>query len=138
MPEPQFQAPLAPATEGRVTPRNQRTDARPSRDEADLALVREKLRQIAAHAEAGRLSDGREAIADLLFDFQPIIAAHADLVSSTLGLLGRCEATALLRRFRVAIYGDAEIGPARVRPPSVPLIPSRRTEVVKTSGHGRT
>jgi hypothetical protein len=134
MPEAQFQAPFRSEAGGS---RNQGTDGHPSRDQADLALVRERLRQISAHADAGRLSDGREAIADLLFDFQPLIATHADLVSSTLGLLRRCEATALLRRFRVAIYGDAEPAPMRARPPSAPLIPSRRT-VVKTSDRGLT
>jgi hypothetical protein len=138
MPEAQFQAPFTSEAEGRATPRNQGTDVRPQRDKAGLALVREKLRQISAHADAGRLSDGREAIADLLFDFQPLIATHADLVSSTLGLLRRCEATALLRRFRVAIYGDAETAPARVQPQSAPLVPSQRSEAVKTSDHSLT
>ena len=42
----------------------------------------------------------------LLFDFQPVIVAHSQLVSQCLDVLGRCEATALQRRFLLAAYGD--------------------------------
>jgi hypothetical protein len=70
-------------------------------------LVRERLRLIGALAAAGHNAEAREASADLLFDFQPLIAAHVDLVSLCEDVLLRCGATALWRRFVLAVHGHA-------------------------------
>ena len=72
-----------------------------------LDLVRERLRSIEALAAAGHNAEAREASADLLFDFQPLIAAHLDLVSLCEDVLLGCGATALWRRFVLAVHGHA-------------------------------
>jgi hypothetical protein len=73
--------------------------------------VREQLRRIAALADDGQQAQAREASADLLFDFQPLIAANRDLTSLCEDVLLRCGATALRRRFLLAAYGE-DSGPA--------------------------
>jgi hypothetical protein len=80
----------------------------------DLDLVRERLPGIAALAVGGRPAEAREACADLLFDFQPLITAHAGLLARTIELLGQCGATALRRRLLVAINGDEAAAPGPV------------------------
>jgi hypothetical protein len=82
--------------------------------EAEPAFVRGELPQIASLAGAGRLTEGHEAIGDLLFDFQPVIATRAELLSRTLDVLRRCRATALRRCLLVAIYRDARVAPGPV------------------------
>jgi hypothetical protein len=76
-------------------------------------LVRERLRSIEALAAAGHNAEAREASADLLFDFQPLIAAHLDLVSLCEDVLLSCGATALWRRFVLAVHGHAATPPIR-------------------------
>jgi hypothetical protein len=72
----------------------------------DVDLVRDRLLQIAALAEAGRLTTARAFCANLLFDFQPLIAARLDLLNRTLSLLERCEGTGLRQRLLIAVHGD--------------------------------
>ena len=54
-------------------------------------------RQIQALTEIGRLTEAREVSVDLLFDFQPVIVAHADLLARVLGVFERCGAVTLRR-----------------------------------------
>src|ERR1700691_5882122 len=86
----------------------------PSIEADDLAMVRLELREIAVLAAAGRPAEAREAIAELLFGFQPLIAARRDLRSRVIDLLIRCNATSLLRRFMTALPGDEPIEPETV------------------------
>jgi hypothetical protein len=76
-----------------------------ARDERNF--LREELARIGALAEVGLSTEARGACADFLFDFQPMIVAHSDLVALCEDTLLRCGATALWRRFRVAAHGDA-------------------------------
>src|ERR1700685_1104892 len=87
----------------------------PGIEAADLAMVRLELREIAVLAAAGRPAEAREAIAELLFGFQPLIAARRDLRSRVIDLLIRCNATPLLRRFMTALHGDEPIEPETAR-----------------------
>jgi hypothetical protein len=79
-----------------------------SRD--DARFVRDRLTSIAALADRGSHAEARGACADLLFDFQPLVAANPDLVTLCDEVLLRCGATALRFRFLLAVHGDA---PAR-------------------------
>lgn len=74
---------------------------------AELEYVRKQLRRMAELADAGLRMAAREAGADLLFEFQPVIVAHSELASQDIEVLRRCEATALRRRFVMAAYDDA-------------------------------
>jgi hypothetical protein len=111
---------------------------------ADLDLIHERLLRISALTEEARLYEAREASAELLFDFQPLIAAHPGLLSRTLDALSRCEATALRRLFLVAVHGDCVSAPVdgdcvsvaaggdrpamRARETAPPRSPARRGE----------
>jgi len=75
-------------------------------------LVHEQLIRIGALADLGFETEAREASADLLFDFQPLIVTCPELASLCASVLPRCGATALHRRFLLAAHGgDANIGP---------------------------
>ena len=106
----------------------------PSIEAADLALVRLELREIAVLAAAGRAEEAREAIAELLFGFQPLIAARRDLRSRVIDLLIRCNATSLLRRFMTALHGDDPVEPetvTRMRPRTAASPKAPRPEVAR-------
>jgi hypothetical protein len=108
MPRPRIQATLLSGVEEQAEPpRDRSSRTREPGAHGDLDLVRDRLFQIAALAEAGRLAKARASCADLLFDFQPLIAARPDLLERTLALLGRCEATALRQRLLIAVHGDS-------------------------------
>jgi hypothetical protein len=70
-------------------------------------LVRARLTKITTLADQGLKFEARAASADLLFEFQALIVAHEDIASRFIDVLKRCDATALLRRFMAAAYGDA-------------------------------
>jgi|HubBroStandDraft_1064217.scaffolds.fasta_scaffold46848_3 hypothetical protein len=89
-----------------------------SRD--DARFVRERLASIAALADRGSNAEARGACADLLFDFQPLVAAHSDLVALCDDVLLRCGATALRFRFLLAVHGNAS-------GQRVSITPKRRT-----------
>jgi hypothetical protein len=69
---------------------------------SDLALVAAQIQRIGALADAGRCYEGREACADLVFDFQPFIAAHPELLRQVVAALKRCEGHQLLGRLTAA------------------------------------
>jgi hypothetical protein len=73
----------------------------------DASFVHERLAWIAALADRGSSAEARGACADLLFDFQPLVVAHPDLVALCDDVLRRCGATALRFRFFLAVHGDA-------------------------------
>jgi hypothetical protein len=81
--------------------------SRTVRFRGDANFVREHLAWIAALADRGSNAEARGACADLLFDFQPLVAAHPDLVALCDDVLLRCGATALRFRFFLAVHGDA-------------------------------
>ncbi len=73
----------------------------------DLGLVVAQLDRIMALADAGRLHEGREACADLMFEFQPLLVARLELLQRLGAALRRCEADQLLRRLAIAVRGEA-------------------------------
>lgn len=74
---------------------------------ADQALVAARIERIMGMVSAGRLHDGREACADLMFDFQPLIVARPELLQRFVAALRGCEAHQLVRRLAIAIDCDA-------------------------------
>ena len=72
----------------------------------DAAVVVGEIGRIMTLAEAGRMFDAREACAALLFDYQPVLAAHPMLLQRFAGVLQRCKAEQLLRRLSVAVHGE--------------------------------
>jgi hypothetical protein len=68
----------------------------------EVGIVCARMRQIQALTEIDRLTEAREVSADLLFDFQPVIVAHADLLARVLGVFERCGAVMLRQRLFVA------------------------------------
>jgi hypothetical protein len=113
-----FQSPRTRGTDNRAT---QPRAGRPT--EAGISHVIDELTRISAMISP---ASARAACADLLFDFQPLIAACPDLLSRTFDVLEQCEATALRQRLLVAVHGDAAAGPEsdrrRVKVPSVTLV----------------
>jgi hypothetical protein len=79
--------------------------------DAESEYVREELLRIAALADAGIRTEAKAACAELLFDFQPLIAADPQLTTLCVNVLRRCEATALQQRFRLAVYGEPIANP---------------------------
>lgn len=77
------------------------------RPTGDCGVVMARIDRIIALADAGLLYEGREACADLLFDHQPLLAARSDLLVRFTVALRRCRAEQLLRRFGMAVHGDA-------------------------------
>ncbi len=73
----------------------------------DLDLVVAQIDRITELADAGRLHEGREACADLTFDFQPFLVARPELLQCLSAVLRRCKADQLLRRLTIAVRGDA-------------------------------
>jgi hypothetical protein len=63
----------------------------------EVEIVCARMRQIQALTEIGRLTEARELSAELLFDSQPVIVAHADLLTRVLGLFERCGAVTLCK-----------------------------------------
>jgi hypothetical protein len=61
----------------------------------EVEIVCARMRQIQALTEIGRLTEAREVSAELLFDSQPVIVAHADLLAQALGVFERCGAVTL-------------------------------------------
>lgn len=73
---------------------------------ADLALVAAQIERIMALADTGRIHEGREACADLVFDFQPLIVARPELFQRVVAALRRCDGHQLLARLAIAAHGD--------------------------------
>jgi hypothetical protein len=84
-----------------------------SRRETDLENVRRRLWRISGLVKAGLLLPAREACADLLFDFQPLIALDSDLLASMLSALEQCGAAGLRRRLMTAVHGGDALSPRR-------------------------
>jgi hypothetical protein len=82
--------------------------ARGTPAEADIDRVRRRLWRIGGLLKAGLRVPAREACADLLFDFQPLIASNPDLIAAMLATLEQCAAAALRRRLLIAVHGDAD------------------------------
>jgi hypothetical protein len=82
--------------------------ARGTPEEADIDQVRRRLWRIGVLLKTGLLVPAREACADLLFDFQPLIASNPDLLAAMLVTLEQCGATALRRRLVIAVHGEAD------------------------------
>jgi hypothetical protein len=101
---PMDMLPLAAPPAQTVLPKT----ARKTLAEADTDQVRRRLWQIAGLLKTGRRVAAREACADLLFDFQPLIAADPELVGTMLAALEQCAAAALRRRLLVAVHGEAD------------------------------
>jgi hypothetical protein len=79
---------------------------RGTRREADPDNVRRRLSRIADLVKAGLFAPAQEACADLLFDFQPLIASDPELLASVLAMLEQCGAAGLRRRLLMAVRGD--------------------------------
>jgi hypothetical protein len=75
--------------------------------DAESEYVREELLRIATLADTGIRTEARAACAELLFDFQPVIAVDSQLTALCVNVLRRCEATALQQRFLTAVYGES-------------------------------
>ena len=73
---------------------------------SDMQIVRDRFSQIANLADAGLMTEAREACADLMFDFQPVIASEAELTGRMTSLLEKCEGWSLLRRMQIAMQGE--------------------------------
>jgi hypothetical protein len=73
---------------------------------ADQALVAAQVERIMCLIAAGHLHNAREACADLLFDFQPLIVARPELCQRFVAALRRCDAQQLLRRLATAADCD--------------------------------
>ena len=82
--------------------------ARGTPAEADIDRVRRRLWRIGGLLRTGLRVPAREACADLLFDFQPLIASDPDLVAAMLATLEQCAAVALRRRLLIAVHGEAD------------------------------
>ncbi len=67
-----------------------------------VEIVCARTRQIQELTQIGRLTEAREVSVGLLFDFQPVIVAHADLLARVLGLFERCGAVTLRKRLFAA------------------------------------
>jgi hypothetical protein len=87
--------------------------ATPLHPRAAHDFVCERLLWITALADAGLQTEARGAVADLLFDFQPLIVTVPALVAQCINVLNRSGATALKRRFLLAAYGDSPQNTAR-------------------------
>jgi hypothetical protein len=104
---------------------------RPATIEAtDLAFIRHELARVTVLANAGQLAEGREAIAELLFDFQALIAASPGPRSRVIDLLIRCDGSSLLRRFMTALYGDEPIETVSAARPTAPAASLARKPAV--------
>jgi len=90
----------------------------------DLNFVRRRLARIAGLAGRGSHAEARGACADLLFDFQPLVAAYPDLIARCDDVLLRCGATALRSRFLLAVHGEAaaSVMPKRQMSEPVPIL----------------
>lgn len=75
---------------------------------ADIDRVRRRLWRIGRLLKTGLRVPAREACADLLFDFQPLIASNPDLVAAMLATLEQCGGAALRRRLLIAAHGEAD------------------------------
>ncbi len=78
----------------------------PAAATTDLALIAEQIDRIAALVAAGSHYDAREACANLVFDFQPLIVARPELFQRVAVALARCDGHQLLRRLVGAGHGD--------------------------------
>ena len=103
MPEAEVQTPRVSGVKGWSVPsRNQLAPTSRQMADDDAAYVRGQLFRIAALVDAGKLTTARGSCADLLFDFQPFIAAQPDLLDWIVTLLGRCDAVELRQRLLIA------------------------------------
>ncbi len=73
----------------------------------DYAVVAAGIERIMALADAGLFYEGREACADLLFDFQPLLEARPELLQRFCVALRRCKAEQLQRRLSIALHEEA-------------------------------
>lgn len=106
MPGAEVQTPhVADVKDWSVPSRHQLPRARRQVADADSDYVRGQLFRIAALVDTGKLTTARGSCADLLFDFQPFIAAHPDLVDWMATLLERCDAVQLRQRLLIATAG---------------------------------
>jgi hypothetical protein len=81
--------------------------ARPSATQsANHALIATRVDRIMTLIAANRLHDAREACADLVFGFQPLIVARPELFERVVAALRRCEGHQLLRRLAIATDRD--------------------------------
>jgi hypothetical protein len=87
--------------------------ATPLHPRATHDFVRRQLLWIATLVDAGFQTEARGTVADLLFDFQPVIVTDPALLAQCLDVLHRSEATALQHRFLLAAYGDSPRNTAR-------------------------
>jgi hypothetical protein len=68
----------------------------------EVEIVCARMQHIQALTNTGELTEAREVSADLLFDFQPMIVAHAGLLARVLGVFERCGAVTLRQRLFAA------------------------------------
>jgi hypothetical protein len=73
----------------------------------EVEIMCARMRQIQALKEIGRLSEAREVSVGLLFDHQPVIVAHADLLARVLGVFEQCGAVRLRQRLCFAAGGPS-------------------------------
>jgi len=97
---------LPPAAPPPQTARPKTTRGTPA--EADIDRVRRRRWRIGGLLKTGLRVPAREACADLLFDFQPLIASNPDLVAAMLATPEQCDAAALRRRLLIAAQGEAD------------------------------
>jgi hypothetical protein len=71
-----------------------------------MALIATRIDRIMALIGANRFHDAREACADLVFDFQPLIVTRPELFQRVVAALRRCEGHQLLRRLSIAADCD--------------------------------
>lgn len=96
-----------PATGDRRPRREGERPATPEAAPEDVRHVAAEIYRILALASAEQHGDAREAAAALMFDFQPLLAAHPALRSNFTTALQRCRARQLLLRLAAAMHGDA-------------------------------
>jgi hypothetical protein len=93
----------------RVQPVRARLSATPrpsATQSANHALIATRVDRIMTLIAANRLHDAREACADLVFGFQPLIVARPELFERVVAALRRCEGHQLLRRLAMATDRD--------------------------------
>jgi hypothetical protein len=94
-----------------VMERARHSDQRPAggmpisgRDHEDVISL--EIERIIALADAGLSLEGREACAELMFDYQPQLAVRPELRQRFILALRRCNAEQLLRRLSIAMRGE--------------------------------
>lgn len=71
-------------------------------EDADFLVVQRNIEKIEACIDARMPEEARLLLAQLVFDFQPLIAEDSCLLSTVLSLLDQCGASALKQRLLVA------------------------------------